>query len=63
MVGLHRIEVEDRTRNEMRGVKFEVSGCKKSLEKLLESVNAPESRFTELRIEGSYLKNEIDNLN
>ena len=46
----------------MKGAQFVVSGCKKSVEKLLERMNATESTFNEWRTERKELKNEIDNL-
>ena len=52
MVRLHKIEVdENRIRIEVRGVQLEVSGCKKSVEKILERMNATESTFNEWRTE------------
>ena len=39
MMRLQRIEAEDRTRIEMKGVKFEVSEYKKSVEKFLKRMN------------------------
>ena len=46
----------------MRGVKLEVIGCKKkSVEKLLERINATESNFNEWCMERRYLKNDIKN--
>ena len=56
-----RIEADDRTRIEMKGVKLEVKGCKNPVEKLLER-NATESTFNEWRTESKDLKNEIENL-
>ena len=70
MVRSQRIEAENyRTRNEMRGVQLEVIGCKKSVEKFLERMNATfgllgflatESNFNEWRTERKDLKNEIE---
>ena len=63
MVRLHKIEAEeDKTRIEMKGVKLEVSGYKKTVEKLLERMNTTESTFNEWWTERKDLKNEIDNL-
>ena len=46
----------------MRGVQLEVSGCKISVEKLLERMNTTESTFNDWHTERKDLKKEIDNL-
>ena len=58
MVRLHNIETkEDRTRINMRGVQLEVSGWKKSVEKILERMNTTESTFNKWHMEEKDLKN------
>ena len=62
MVRLQIIEAEDRTGIEVRGVKLEVSGCKKSVEKSIGKINTIESNFNEGLMKTSDLKTEIDNI-
>ena len=46
---------KNRTRIAMRGVKLEMSGCIKSLEKLLQRMNTNKTNFNEWRKEKSDL--------
>ena len=63
MVRLKTIESkENRTMLEMRRVRLEMSCGKKSVEKLLETMNVTESNFYEWRTERSDLKTEIKKL-
>ena len=53
-----RVKEIEKLKNENRVVRVEVSGCKNSLENLLDSFNGNQSNFDELCKEKSYLKNE-----
>ena len=55
-----RAKETEKLKCENKGVREEVSGCKKSLEHLWERININESNFYELCKEKSHLKNEID---
>ena len=61
-VNNERVKEMENFKSENKGVRKEVSGCKNSLQNLLERININESNFNKLCMENSNLKNEIDNL-